>query len=134
MTQFTKSIAVRMLTRQNTIVVTVQGDSFGSLEAAKLVELRTELDALTAELRPYSGHRIIVDLAEITMMGSGFLSELFLWIGSLKRSRGDVILCGDRMGLLKLCAADRWLTIRSGLFEAIEYSSSGQRTDTYKAG
>ena len=125
MVKLTNTIVVRQVARLNAAIITIRGTSFGSLNEAKLAQLRVDL-AGVKELMPTSHQRIIVDLSSISIMGTGFLRELFAWIGALGRSAEDIILCGDQTGLLKLCATDRWLTVQSDLSAAIDYSRRGQ--------
>ena len=112
------TIVVRHEARLAAVIVTVRGQTYGSLEIDKLEQLRADLAAVRDQVRS-SDDRVIIDLSGLTMLGSAFLSELFGWLRTLGRTPADVIVCGDQTGLLKLCAVDRWLTVRENLVAAI---------------
>lgn len=101
------------------MIVTVRSDSYGSLEAAKLEQLRADLAAVQ-ELMSEATEQVIVDLSGVTLLGSSFLTQLFDWISTLGLPPRAVILCGDQLGVLQLCAADRWLTVRPDLAAAFQ--------------
>ena len=100
------------------MIVTLRGQTYGSLEIDKLEQLRADLAAVRDQVQS-SDDRVIIDLSGLTMLGSAFLSELFGWLRTLGRNPADVIVCGDQTGLIQLCAVDRWLTVRESLVEAI---------------
>jgi ABC-type transporter Mla MlaB component len=113
-----QTIVVRHENRLGLVIVTVRGKTYGSLEIDKLAQLRADLDSIQESLRT-GDERVIVDLSGIAMLGSAFLSELFIWLRKMGKTSADVIICGDQTGLLKLCATDRWVTVRGDLAAAI---------------
>ena len=114
-----QTVVTRRDERLGTVIFSVRGDSFGSLDLAKLAQLRADLAAGGALLAT-GRDRVVVDLSAVTMFGTGFLRELFLWIPTLNCPPEDVIVCGDRLGLLKVSATDRWMIVRADLAAALE--------------
>lgn len=125
-----KSIVVRHVARLDAVIVTLRGETYGSLEEAKLEQLGADL--ATAQTTSALGScRVVVDLSGISMIGSAFVRVLYTWIGKLGCAPANVIVCGDRTGLLKLCATDRWLTVRPDLVAALDLlkpTTSGELT------
>jgi anti-anti-sigma regulatory factor len=113
-----QTIVVRHVARLDAVIVTLRGETYGSLEVVKLEQLRADLAAVQTPLASERG-RVIVDLSGLSMIGSAFLRELYTWIGKLGCDPANVIVSGVRARLLKLCATDRWLTVRPDLVAAL---------------
>jgi anti-anti-sigma regulatory factor len=111
-------VAVWQLDLSETVVVTLQGDNYGTLELDNLEQLRDDLD--TAQILINPKDRIVVDLSGVSMIGSTFIRELYRWIGTLLCRPSNIVICGDRTGVLKVCGADRWLTLRDDLAEVLQ--------------
>ena len=108
----------RTVEHLNTAIVTIRGNTYGSLEEAKLARLRIDLQQIVGLLDQRSDS-VIIDLTSVSFMGSGFLQQLFHGIRAIGRDPKRILVCGDQTGLLKLCATDRWLTVCQDLEEAL---------------
>jgi anti-anti-sigma regulatory factor len=114
MLELKSTLVVRHAPHLQTTIVTLRGETFGSLETGKLQQLQADLTGVSC-FEP----QLIIDLVGVRQYGSAFLSELIRWIRQLERPEGSVIICVDRTGLLQCCALDRWLTIRPDLLAAL---------------
>jgi anti-anti-sigma regulatory factor len=114
-----KTIVVRLVARLDAVIVTLRGETYGSLEVARLEQLRADFAAAVAAFDS-QGDRVIVDLSGISMFGSAFLREFYTWIGKLNCAPANVIVCGDRTCLLKQYATERWLTVRRDMVLALD--------------
>jgi len=119
MTHLKPTIFVRPMPALSTLMITIRGDSYGSLEAKKLAQLRTDLASIR-ELPPATRQRVIVDLSGVAILGSAFLRELYRWIALLELSPSNVTFCGDQTGVLQVCGTDLWLNVLPDLNAAIE--------------
>ena len=76
------TIVVRVMSELATVVVTVRGQTYGSLELDKLAQLADDL-AAARDLCSADHNRVVIDLTGVSMMGSSFVCELYRWIGTL---------------------------------------------------
>lgn len=110
-----REVVLRRLAGAETVILTPRRRHYSSLALCRLERLASDLDAAESLIVP--GDQLIIDLAAIEHIGSGFIRVLYAWIAS----RSDrPIVCGDRTGMLSLCGADRWLTIRDDLAAALD--------------
>jgi len=127
MSNFTNCLNVQYRDNSRTMIATIHGESYGSLQDAELESLQMELQDLNAALE--SARNVIVDLSEVPIFGSAFLRILFDQLAPLKMLGIQVTLCGDQTGLLSLTAMNRWLTVKTTLEDALADvpESSGDR-------
>lgn len=118
-----KSICTtRLIADSQTLVITLNAGSYGSLEVDRL----NRLDQLDAEFREWrlapSASEIIVDLSMVTTCGSGLLGCLARFREQLARMGKRLVICGDQSGLIAHVGWSKLMNLQADLDQALEHS------------
>lgn len=130
MRDFTSSFSVERIQNFSTIVVTLRNVEYGSLHEAELATLHNDLADVNDRLE--SARNVIVDLSELTMFGSAFLRLIHEQLAPLKMLGTNVILCGDKTGLLALTAMHLWFSLTPTLEAALDVVGPIERNNNFE--
>jgi anti-anti-sigma regulatory factor len=116
----TKSIcSARLITGSQTLVLTLNSGTYGSLE----LDL---LEQLAAEFREWSlatsANDMIVDLSKVTAYGSGLLGCLARFREQLASMRKRLVICGDQSGVVAHVGWSQLMDVQPDLKQALEHS------------
>jgi len=93
------NLYVRQFDTLNTVIVTIPGQNFGSTNVELLQVLHVSLDEAATGT---DSETVILDLSDIEISGSGFLTCLDLFQRQLASAGRQLVVCGDRTGLIEL--------------------------------
>jgi anti-anti-sigma regulatory factor len=110
-----------------TLVVTLHAGSYGSLCGETLVRLAAELEAMTHESL---AHTVVVDLARMEVGGTAFLTVLLNLRRRLERNEQQLIVCGDRTGLLRVVGWDELMNLQANLESALDLAADPHECTT----
>ena len=112
------TIYLRQIDRLGTAIVTLPEDDYGSANQAKLDSLLVALDEMAAQT---AEKNVILDLSEVAISGSAFLTCLDSFERQLKSAGRRLVVCRDRIGLIKIVNWAKRMNYQCDLAAALEW-------------
>ena len=111
-------IYLRQIDRLGTAIVTLPEDNYGSANQAKLDLLLAALDKVVTQT---AEENVILDLSEVAISGSAFLTCLDSFERQLKSAGRRLTVCSDRIGLIKIVNWAKRMNYQCDLAAALEW-------------